>query len=47
LLRLLQEIGGAGIVLEGAYFIFRDPNPDQVAPEIVALPQSMQGLTAT
>src|SRR5919106_4019685 len=42
----LDQIGGAGVVVEGAGLVLRDPDPDQIAAEVVPLRQTMQGLAS-
>src|SRR5262249_24211152 len=41
---LMQEIGSADVVLEGASFVLRDPDADKITGQVVALRQRMQGL---
>src|SRR5499433_3404690 len=41
---LMQEIGSADVVLEGASFLLRDPDADKITGQVVALRQRMQGL---
>jgi hypothetical protein len=40
-----QEIGGPGVVVKGTGFVLGYPDANQVAGNIVALRQPMQGLT--
>ena len=41
----LQEIGGLGVVVERPGLILRYPDPDQVARQVVPLPEPVQGVT--
>jgi hypothetical protein len=39
----LNEVGGLGVVVEGACLVLRNPDSDQVARDVMALGQAMQG----
>jgi hypothetical protein len=38
----LEKIGSSGILVEGAGFVFRHPDADQVARDVVALGETVE-----
>ena len=41
---LLEQIGSGHVFVKGAGFVFLNPDPDQIAADVVALGEPMQGL---
>ena len=43
---LLHHVGGGNVLVEAAGLVLQDPDPDQVAREVVAFGQTMHRLAA-
>ena len=41
---MLEQIGSGHVFVKGAGFVFLNPDPDQIAADVVALGERMQGL---